>query len=41
MTAVRLNGLAMLSLEHKLTEEVDFSELIQEIAENEVRRASQ
>ena len=40
MTNSRFNGLAILSIEHKFTEQMDFTDLIQEFSENGVRRAS-
>ena len=40
MTASRLNKLAILSIRHQLTEDIDFSELIRGFAEEEVRKVS-
>ncbi|XP_018494653.1 zinc finger MYM-type protein 1-like [Galendromus occidentalis] len=40
MGASRLNSLAILSIEHKLTDEIDFEDVIQEFAENYARYSS-
>ncbi|XP_018495217.1 uncharacterized protein LOC100901689 [Galendromus occidentalis] len=40
MGASRLNSLAILSIEHQLTDEIDFEDVIQEFAENYARYSS-